>query len=80
MINWFQQNPTFFKVPQAIQAHRIKPFEDVIARTMARDMPMLFEEALDILEPCNDPFFSCITRVRFRSLCLDAKLGKDVFV
>jgi len=57
-IEWLQNGAAIRLLPQAVQPNGIETLEDVPVFAMLGQAAMLFDKALDVLEPGNDPLFA----------------------
>jgi hypothetical protein len=67
MVERCEKIATFLKPTHAIEAHGIKPLKDVLILAMLRRASVLFDEALDFLEPGDEPPTCGTTRSRVTS-------------
>ena len=56
MIEGPDEITAFRQLGDPVKTNGINPFENVSLFTVLRGMAMLFDKALDVLKPCNDPF------------------------
>src|SRR5437763_1659029 len=73
MIEGFKQRAALLQRTKAIEAHCIQSLEDVVAFPVLRDVAMLFDEALNLLEAGDDALFARGPARLFLRLDLDAK-------
>ncbi|WP_395623889.1 hypothetical protein [Sphingomonas daechungensis] len=56
-VDWFKQRATLFERSQTIQPNSVEPFKDVSILTVLGVVAMLVYEALNLLEPGDNPLF-----------------------
>jgi hypothetical protein len=58
MVEWFQQEPAFVQLLQAVQANGIEPLEYIAVFSMPWRMSVRLDKPLYLFKAGNDPFFA----------------------